>query len=171
MTRVLAEYGYRVNPDGSDHEQQFSCDLHGDGRDNKKSARYYPASNSMYCWACGRARDSITLVREKNGIGFHEAVTWLEKHYGLPELPWEVEEPVKAVDIQTERVSPPNEGVKRLGRALAIATQERSMPVERLAAFWEAHDALAYKLREGADIIGLPEQALAKLASQVLQKA
>ena len=24
----------------------------------------------MYCWACGRARDSITLVREKNGIGF-----------------------------------------------------------------------------------------------------
>jgi hypothetical protein len=163
MTRVLAEYGYRVNPDGSDHEQQFSCDLHGDGRDNKKSARYYPASNSMYCWACGRARDSITLVREKNGIGFHEAATWLERRYGLPELPWEAEETVKAVEIQTERVSPPNEGLKRLERALSIATQERSMTAERLAAFWEAHDGLAYKLREGADIIGLPEQALAKL--------
>lgn len=163
MVRVLADFGYHVNPDGVDHEQQFSCDLHGDGRDTKKSARYYPTSNSMYCWACGRARDSITLLREKKGVGFHEAASWLERRYGLPEMPWEAEEPVKAVEIQTERESSPDEGLKRLERALLIAGHERALPVGRLAAFWETHDGFAYKLREGADISGLPEQALARL--------
>lgn len=49
IVRVLAAYGYRVREEGGDREQQFSCDLHGDGRDSKPSARVYPASDSWYC--------------------------------------------------------------------------------------------------------------------------
>lgn len=164
MVQVLADLGYHVNPEGGDHEQQFSCDLHGDGRDTKKSARYYPSSNSMYCWACGHARDSITLLREKKGTDFNGAVTWLERHFGLPDLPWE-EAPAGPVpvDVQTTAPRTPEDVLKRLERALAIAMQEGSLPVERLAAFWEVYDGLAYKMRDGADINGLPEQVLAKL--------
>jgi intein/homing endonuclease len=49
IVQVLADYGYKVNPGGGDREQQFSCDLHGDGSDSKPSARVYPSSNSWYC--------------------------------------------------------------------------------------------------------------------------
>lgn len=49
IIRVLADYGYHVNPDGEDREQQFSCDLHGSGQDRKPSARVYPSTNSWYC--------------------------------------------------------------------------------------------------------------------------
>ena len=60
---VLYGYGYAVHPDGEDREQQFSCDLHGDGADTKPSARVYPDGGSFHCFACGRSRDAITLVR------------------------------------------------------------------------------------------------------------
>ena len=46
---VLAHYGFRVRPDGGHREQQFSCDLHGTGQDQKPSARVYPHSHSWYC--------------------------------------------------------------------------------------------------------------------------
>lgn len=50
IENILAAYGYRVRPGGG-REQQFSCDLHGDGRDGRPSARVYPDSNSWYCVA------------------------------------------------------------------------------------------------------------------------
>ena len=168
FTRVLANFGYEVDPEGQDHEQQFSCDLHGDGQDSKKSARFYPSSNSIYCWACGRARDAIALVREKNGLSFYDALSWLERRFELPELPWETDntKPPKAIEIQTARVICPSEGLKRLEQALRIAGLERDLPVERLAQYWEACDGLAYKLRDGGDIAGLPEKALARLKQE-----
>jgi len=49
IARVLADYGYNIHGDGGDREQQFQCDLHGDGQDNKPSARVYPDSDSWYC--------------------------------------------------------------------------------------------------------------------------
>lgn len=49
IVQVLADYGYHVSAHGGDREQQFSCDLHGDGSDSKPSARAYPSSNSWYC--------------------------------------------------------------------------------------------------------------------------
>ena len=49
ILQVLASYGYRVRVDGGGREQQFSCDLHGTGQDNKPSARAYPDSASWYC--------------------------------------------------------------------------------------------------------------------------
>lgn len=47
---VLASYGYQIHT-AYDGEQQFRCDLHGSGQDNKPSARVYPDSNSTYCIA------------------------------------------------------------------------------------------------------------------------
>ena len=48
MRHLLSSFGYRVRADGGDREEQFQCDLHGDGRDNKPSARFYP-DNTWYC--------------------------------------------------------------------------------------------------------------------------
>jgi hypothetical protein len=49
IIKVLYDYGYRIHMGDGGQEQQFSCDLHGDGRDSKPSARVYPESKSWYC--------------------------------------------------------------------------------------------------------------------------
>ncbi len=48
ILEVLATYGYRVTV-GGDREQQFQCDLHGDGKDGKPSARVYPDEGHWFC--------------------------------------------------------------------------------------------------------------------------
>ncbi len=169
---VLYEYGYRVHPDGEDREQQFSCDLHGDGADTKPSARVYPDSASFHCFACGRTRDAITLVREKEGVDFWAAVKALESKYGLAPLPWAApEEPRKdkaihkvqealAHDTQTtEQV------LQRVSRIIDTCCRERSVPAEQCAAFWEAHDKIKALQRENK----IPESTTKGAANKVLQ--
>ena len=87
IVEVLADLGYHVHAHGGDREQQFSCDLHGDGSDSKPSARVYPDSNSWYCFACGKVRDAISTVREKWGYSFPEACKYLEDKYGVDYTP------------------------------------------------------------------------------------
>lgn len=43
---------------------QISCPFHG--YDNSPSARVYPESNSLYCWACAKSWDVIDYWAEAN---------------------------------------------------------------------------------------------------------
>ena len=92
IIEVLADYGYDVDTRGGDREQQFSCDLHGDGQDSKPSARVYPDNNQFFCFACGRSRDVLALVMEKEALSFWDAIRKIEKRHGLSPLPWEPDE-------------------------------------------------------------------------------
>jgi hypothetical protein len=161
---VLYGYGYHVHPDGEDREQQFSCDLHGDGADTKPSARVYPDSASFHCFACGRSRDAITLVREKEDVEFWQAVKMLESKYGLPPLPWSgpdeksepqtvarVSEALRSQDQTVEQV------FQRVDRLVDSCCRERAVTPDQCAAWWEAHDKVAYlygkeQITEGAAI-------------------
>lgn len=49
---LLEDLGYQVRA-GDDREQQFPCNLHGDGNDGTPSARAYPDSNGWYCVSVG----------------------------------------------------------------------------------------------------------------------
>ncbi len=169
---VLYEYGYHVHPDGEDREQQFSCDLHGDGADTKPSARVYPDSASFHCFACGRSRDAITLVREKEGIDFWPAVKALEARYGLDPLPWEgPEEPrkdkaVHKINEALEHSAETTEQVlNRVSRIIDSCCRERSIPPEKCAAFWEAHDKVGLVHRDGK----APEASTKAAAAKVLR--
>ena len=167
---VLAAYGYAVHPSGGDREQQFSCDLHGDGNDTKPSARVYPDSASFYCFACGRTRDAITLVREKEGLGFWPAVRVLEKRYGLKPIVWEQEkrtttqeEVVAALEVKIEAPAV----FRRTERFLISMCREKSAERWQLAALWEAHDQITTAhYREG---VGNTEAKT--LSLRVLDKA
>lgn len=79
---VLHSYNYDIVD--SPNEQQFRCNLHGDGSDGSPSARAYPDSNSWYCFACGKTRDAISTVMEIEGVSFSQACKALETKYGLP---------------------------------------------------------------------------------------
>lgn len=146
---LLVSYGYDVRPDGGDREQQFSCDLHGDGNDSKPSSRYYPENNSIYCWACGKVRDPIELVREKEGLGFKDAVRRLEIRFHLPALPFEAEE------SKTERIlregaeafdphTTLDDDFRRLSTLLHSVTQDRMLPMTRCATYWDAVDKVMH---------------------------
>lgn len=169
---VLYEYGYRVHPDGEDREQQFSCDLHGDGADTKPSARVYPDSASFHCFACGRSRDAITLVREKESVDFWQAVKMLEAKYGLDPLPWsspeeprkdkalhKVQEALTDHDTQTTE-----QLLQRVARIIDSCCRERSVPPETCAGFWEAHDKVSHLHKRGK----APDSTINAAARKVL---
>ena len=148
---VLYDYGYRVHPDGEDREQQFSCDLHGDGSDTKPSARVYPESASFHCFAWGRSRDAITLVREKEGVEFWPAVKMLEAKYGLPPLPWsgpdsktEPQTVARVSEALRDQGQTVDQVFNRIDRLVDSCCRERSVTPDQCAAWWEARDKVAY---------------------------
>lgn len=151
LSTVLADYGYRVEG-GSDREQQFSCDLHGDGQDRKPSARLY--EEQFFCFACGVSRDAISLVREKEGVEFWEAVKKLETRYGLEPLPWEPSERESLSDEISkafDRQETPEQALNRVACLVDSLCKERSVTAEKCAGFWEAHDRVLTFMGEGGD--------------------
>lgn len=82
IVKVLSDLGYHIHPDGGDREQQFPCDLHGDGSDSKPSARVYPSSNSWYCVSVDErvlTSDGWITLRDLGFYGFRDAVTGHER--------------------------------------------------------------------------------------------
>ena len=157
IIEVLADYGYEVDTRGGDREQQFSCDLHGDGRDSKPSARVYPDNNQFFCFACGRSRDVLALVMEKESLEFWPAVRKIEKRYRLPPLPWEPEDdeapptPAKALEKALNTSEKPEQALMRLERFLQGLTTERSLNQVAIAGLWEAYDRIAFLSSDGGD--------------------
>ena len=160
ILQVLADYGYEVDPRAEDHEQQFRCDLHGDGKDGKPSARVYPEGGQFFCFACGRSRDVLSLVQEKEGKSFWESVALLEKRWGLPALPWVEREkedtPADLVARALDMSLTPERALSRLESLLMGVTKDRVLPPAKCAALWEVFDRLAYALSEGKSQAVLP---------------
>jgi len=146
---VLDQYGYTIIPN-ADREQQFSCDLHGDGSDSKPSARFYPDSTSWHCFACSKSRYAISTVMEKEGKNFSEACSYLERMYGLPPLPWEDGKPEKIdTEINPQKEVSVEEYSKSVLKSLESFGIGKDIPLEDLLKMWEVHDMLMYFYREG----------------------
>jgi DNA primase len=126
IIEVLQYFGHQIVTVGM--EQQYSCDLHGDTVDQKQSARVYPAENNTFCFACGKARDAIDLVREKLDMRFWEALRFLERHFHVEEIPSAAEfgfqiEDSEEVAAQKQQ----EEDIKRMAnRVEIILRSERS---------------------------------------------
>jgi uncharacterized protein (DUF2267 family) len=84
-SEVLEHYGVDLLYD--DMEVQYACPLHGDGQDDKRSARYYPESDDTYCWGCQKYRDHIGLVMGFEGCSFTQALKILENKWNLSDIP------------------------------------------------------------------------------------
>jgi hypothetical protein len=151
IRQLLADYGYPVHVTSDDREEQFPCDLHGDGIDNTPSARVY-TDNTWYCFVCDKTRDTISTVQEKQGIGFMEAIAWLERKAKLAPVPFDPNEVVEKTPFQKMQealrwVSEERDWgkvQKRFESYLYNVTQEREMPMEEVARFWDAHDKVCH---------------------------
>jgi len=151
MARIMYDYGYAINPDGGDREQQYPCDLHGDGRDGKASGRLYPSSNSTYCFACGRARDAIAFAMEKEGLKFNEALDKLEARYALPSLPHDANDdvdddrPESIADALAIKPATFAEESDRTDKFLKRVTAARSLSMDTTLRLWWEFD----RVRQG----------------------
>jgi hypothetical protein len=172
LAQVLADYGYRVSPNGEDREQQYCCDLHGDGQDTRPSARLYGWSNTTYCFACDKIRDAVEIVRAKEGLEYKDAVVFLERKYGLPVLPWEDDDfdpqkPKTVVEEMTGLLANPGISFEAAEKAFEAdldgSTKDRTLSLDATVSFWEALDTISYKVKEGELSEALGLQALGKI--------
>lgn len=149
IEEVLSHYGYEVLVSGGSREQQFRCDLHGDGRDNKPSARCYPSNNSWFCWACNRSRDALQTVREKEGVPFHIALEKIEKQFKLPPLPWEDDDREEGPKNLLEGAFDPpkvlfQDEAKRVQNLLQVLCKERSQSLLVVLSCAEEYDRILF---------------------------
>lgn len=169
ITQFLSDLGYGVQPHGGDREQQFSCDLHGDGTDSKPSARVYPSSNSWYCFACSKKRDSITTLMERKGLKFHEACDVIEKNYGLPPMPYEKSESAYS-DLVFEERKPTFESMKnRINTILNTQRIEKSITLSQYLSVWEVYSMILYKVDNEKMTEDNAIKGLMKIKSKVFQ--
>jgi DNA primase len=183
IQQILADYGYRIEA-GYSGEQQFSCDLHGDGRDNKPSARVYPHSGSWYCFACDQTRDAISTARDKEGLDFWGALKTLEARYHLPPLPWDDDDREQAKQRQDAKN---NGAVAQIAaaldpertfaddrhvveRLLGGLTADRDLPMKFLLGCWEAFDKITQMIDTDSAHPDQGRVGLAKLRDLVLSK-
>jgi len=173
---LLDGYGYEDIDATMDREQQYRCDLHG--QDNKPSARVYPQSNSTYCFACGKARDVVGFVMDKEGLAFRDACRVLEERYGLPA--WK-EEASKQETIESAASKAQNEieslsrskrtfdqESRRLEHLLTNITTDREIPMNDVLALWEGYDRIVHGVKREDWQEEQAKEALGKLRERVL---
>lgn len=170
ILRVLQDLGYEVEAEFDDREQQFRCDLHGDGSDSKPSARAYPETNQFFCFACAKSRDSITLWMDKTGSNFWDSVRTLEKRYNLAPLPWEASDEAEPslsnqIDQAMSRSETADQVLQRVERFLLGLTQDRSLNAAKCATLWEAFDRIRH------DLDSTNGESTKVLAHKILSKA
>ena len=152
LGKMLQGYGYDVYPD-EHREQQFRCDLHGP--DNKPSARFYPETNSTYCWVCQKARGPVDYFMEIEGYMARQAIERLETIHGLPSLPWSddvaSQEEQVASWIQGKIDNPEGPSFKdnrtRVRKLLESATTERDLDMDTILKMWEVFDRIDHGMR------------------------
>lgn len=176
IVQVLMDYGYDVRGDGGDREEQFSCDLHGDGSDVKPSARVYPDSESWYCFACDKTRDAVETARAREGLDFWAAIKFLEKKYKLAPLPDDTGEPYpRSLSEQLHQTlkipGKTFEDIQRIFELrLLMATQDRLFPLNTLATWWEAFDKVSWKVAKGFLQPDKGRTLMGKLNQRVLER-
>ena len=85
---ILRRYNAQLQQSGENRIEQISCPFHG--KDNKPSARIFPASakgpSHVWCYVCQERWDAIGLWRKYNDdtVPFTRSLMELERAYGLP---------------------------------------------------------------------------------------
>lgn len=117
----------RIPYDNETIECQIPCPFHG--RDLHKSARVYPQTNSLYCWACGKGWDVISYWAQANEMWTDDG----KLHYAkaVNDLMFRFNLRTKSVDWKKRLHKSLSKARQRQGGFSSIPFEER----ERLSLF------------------------------------
>lgn len=173
LTELLERLGYAVHG-GDSSEQQFKCDLHG-GEDRKPSARVYPLTKSWFCFGCGKPRDAVSTVMDKNGLDARAACQLLEDWYDLPPLPWADDEgaaPVVTKDLVLEVFKATGtweQAQKRCRVALQSVSNEHTFDMTVTFKLWAMFDKISWGTEHGTIAEDKALGLFSKLRAKVIE--
>lgn len=110
-------------------EEQFGCTFHG--VDRKKSARYYRATDTAYCWVCKERWDAISYIRRKEGMGFGETLNHIIKEYAIDVsvLPEATEEHVRKIQQKTvPKIDNKKLTLEKVSQAITVIRDDVDLP-------------------------------------------
>jgi hypothetical protein len=119
-------------PHGLGAEQQVRCSLHG--ADAHPSARVYPGTNKVHCFACGKTYGVVGLVMGYRRLGKPEAVRELMEELGLS-----VRDLLDSFE-EISRADRRREVVEFYEREGAGMLKGSSLPFEEVQEFWRKFD-------------------------------
>jgi hypothetical protein len=78
-------------------EEQIHCPFHGP--DNKKSARYYRETDTVYCWVCRKVWDIFSYTQQTKGLTYGQAIKELVNvnRIDVSSVPDQIESFVKGI--------------------------------------------------------------------------
>lgn len=111
-------------------EEQLSCPFHG--KDNKPSARYYPDTDSMYCWTCQKSWDVFGYLGQKRDYDFGSSINFLLQKFGVDtsSLP-DIKDKIKSLEINKNETKVDRKSILLLKLEDKISSLKQKVPFEK----------------------------------------
>ena len=129
-------------------QAQLHCPFHG--VDRKPSARYYKATQSMFCWKCHKSWNVISFIMEKENFGFGEALRYITSRYGV-DISLIPDEP----EIKTERKTTSETSVKLIAIESTLRSLRGGLEFEKYRALCAALTMARYSDSCDKDVSGM----------------
>lgn len=130
-----------ANGDGRDRPRQIHCPMHAD---ETPSARFYPATNSLYCWTCQKSAGPTGLVVALEGCSWRAAAEQLASWYNVDLTPDpDEEEARRLIGLASGRPVPPTDEERaELRRYASMARRAVGLDWEAVVPLLEHYELL-----------------------------
>jgi DNA primase len=152
MARVMQDYGvdFVYNPHLVD-EAQLRCPFHGE--DNKPSARFYKATQSMFCWVCYKRWNVIQFVMEREQIYYTRALLFIIDKYKLDTSSISDEPELKAPKFSNGAVAMSESTIETKLIRKKIRNYRGKIAFKKYRALCCAFYMIMFKMSQGGDIL------------------
>lgn len=79
MSTVLRDYHVQFSNSGA--PEQIHCPFHHP--DTNRSARFYPETDSVYCFVCGQTWNVVDFIKDKEELTFVETLRFIKTYYNV----------------------------------------------------------------------------------------
>jgi len=151
MDRVMLDYNvdFVYNPTLVD-EAQLRCPFHG--KDNKPSARYYRATQSMFCWVCYKSWDVIQFIMEKEQLYYIRTLLFIIDKYKLDTSSITDEPELPSLNLNKGSVISENSIEAKFVRR-KIRDFKGKLVFEKYRALCCAYYMVMFKMSQGGDVL------------------
>jgi hypothetical protein len=152
LARVMLDYSvnFVYNPLLVD-EAQLHCPFHGE--DKKPSARYYRATQSMFCWVCYKRWNVIQFIMEREQLYYIRAILFIIDKYKLDVSSITDEPELKVPKLSNGTIIISESSVETKFIRKKIYDYRGKIAFEKYRALCCAFYMIMFKMSKGGDIL------------------